>query len=160
MLPILFGFLTQAHAKDLSETTVGVGVNNWYNNDIPALSVRTVLPLSSQSESSLGQLHVEGLMGLSTDPSSRTKTFVAGRVLTAVVVEDNLNVLAGGGAGFGWVNQSAVLQFQPALEVQYFLFGLEYLSFESGVGMDISLGAGENSARTSGKLLGGFHYWF
>lgn len=160
MLPILFGFLTQAHAKDLSETTVGVGVNNWYNNDIPALSVRTVLPLSSQSESSLGQLHVEGLMGLSTDPSSRTKTFVAGRVLTAVVVEDNLNVLAGAGAGFGWVNQSAVLQFQPALEVQYFLFGLEYLSFESGVGMDISLGAGENSARTSGKLLGGFHYWF
>ena len=160
MLPILFGFLTQAHAKDLSETTVGVGVNNWYNNDIPALSVRTVLPLSSQSEASLGQLHVEGLMGLSTDPSSRTKTFVAGRVLTAVVVEDNLNVLAGAGAGFGWVNQSAVLQFQPALEVQYFLFGLEYLSFESGVGMDISLGAGENSARTSGKLLGGFHYWF
>jgi len=160
MLPILFGFLTQAHAKDLSETTVGVGVNNWYNNDIPALSVRTVLPLSSQNESSLGQLHVEGLMGLSTDPSSRTKTFVAGRVLTAVVVEDNLNVLAGAGAGFGWVNQSAVLQFQPALEVQYFLFGLEYLSFESGVGIDISLGAGENSVRTSGKLLGGFHYWF
>lgn len=160
MLPILFGFLTQAHAKDLSETTVGVGVNNWYNNDIPALSVRTVLPLSSQSESSLGQLHVEGLIGLSTAPSSRTQTFVAGRVLTAVVVEDNLNVLAGAGAGFGWVNQSAVLQFQPALEIQYFLFGLEYLSFESGVGMDISLGAGENSARTSGTVLGGFHYWF
>ena len=160
MLPILFGFLTQAHAKDLSETTLGVGVNNWYNNDIPALSVRTVLPLSSQSESSLGQLHVEGLIGLSTAPSSRTQTFVAGRVLTAVVVEDNLNVLAGAGAGFGWVNQSAVLQFQPALEIQYFLFGLEYLSFESGVGMDISLGAGENSARTSGTVLGGFHYWF
>ena len=160
MFPILFGILTQAHAKDLSETTVGVGVNNWYHEDIPALSVRTMLPLSSESESSLGQLHVEGLLGFDSDPSSRTKTFLAGRVLTAVVVEDNLNVLAGAGAGFGWVNQTAVLQFQPALEVQYFLFGLEYLSFESGVGLDISLGAGENSARTSGKLLGGFHYWF
>ena len=80
-------------------------------------------------------------------------------VLTAVVVEDNLNLLAGAGAGFGWVNQTAVLQFQPALEVQYFLFSLEYLSFESGVGLDISLGAGEKT-RTSGKLLGGFHYWF
>ena len=160
MFPILFGFLTQAHAKDLSETTVGVGVNNWYNQETPALSVRTMLPLSSQSESSLGQLHLEGLLGFSSDPSARTKTLIAGRVLTAVVVEDNINVLAGAGAGFGWVNQTAVLQFQPAFEVQYFLFGLEYLSFESGVGLDISLGAGENSARTSGKLLGGFHYWF
>lgn len=160
MFPILFGILTQAHAKDLSDTTVGVGVNNWYHESIPALSVRTMLPLSSQSESSLGQLHVEGLLGFDSDPSSRTKTFLAGRVLTAVVVEDNLNVLAGAGAGFGWVNQTAVLQFQPALEIQYFLFGLEYLSFESGVGLDISLGAGENSVSTSGKLLGGFHYWF
>ena len=61
-------------------------------------------------------------------------------VLTAVVVE-NLNVLAGAGAGFvGQSNCSP--SFQPALEVQYFLFGLEYSSFESGVG-DISLGAGE-----------------
>ena len=64
MFPILFGILTQAHAKDLSETTVGVGVNNWYHEDIPALSVRTMLPLSSDSESSLGQLHVEGLLDL------------------------------------------------------------------------------------------------
>ena len=114
MFPILFGILTQAHAKDLSETTVGIGVNNWYHQDIPALSVRTMLPLSSQSDSSLGQLHLEGLIGFNNDPSSRTKTFIGGRVLTAVVVEDNLNLLAGAGAGFGWVNQTAVLQFQPA----------------------------------------------
>ena len=40
MFPILFGILTQAHAKDLSETTVGVGVNNWYHEDIPC-SLRT-----------------------------------------------------------------------------------------------------------------------
>jgi hypothetical protein len=160
MFPILFGILTQAHAKDLDENTVGVGVNNWYHEDIPAFSVRTTLPLSQESESHLGQLHLEGLVGFSSDPSTRTQAFLAGRVLTAVIVEDNLNVLAGTGAGFGWVNQTAVLQFQPALEVQYFLFGLEYLSFESGVGMDITLGSGENSIRTSGKLLGGFHYWF
>ncbi len=160
MLPILFGILTQAHAKDLSKTTLGIGVNNWYHQDIPALSIRTTMPLSSQDSSSLGQLHLEGLVGLSTHPSTRTQAFLGGRVLSAVVVEDNLNLLAGAGAGFGWVNQTAVLQFQPALEAQYFLFGLEYLSFESGVGLDISLGAGENSVQTSGKLLGGFHYWF
>jgi hypothetical protein len=160
MFPILFGLLTQAHAKDMSDTTIGVGINNWYHQTIPALSVRTVMPLSAQSEGSLGQLHLEGLIGFSADPSTRSQAFVAGRVLTAVVVEDNLNLLAGAGTGLGWVNQTAVLQLQPALEAQYFLFGLEYLSFESGVGIDITLGAGENAIQTSGKLLAGFHYWF
>ena len=160
MLSLLFGLLCTAQAKDLSKMTLGVGVNNWYNADIPALSVRTTMPLSSQSEEHLGQLHLEGLLGFSSDPSSRNQSFMAARVLTAVVVEDNLNVLAGAGAGLGLVNKTALLQLQPALEVQYFLFGLDFLSFESGVGLDISLGAGENSIKTSGKVLGGFHYWF
>ena len=157
MLPILFGFLTQAHAKDLSETTVGVGVNNWYNNDVPALSLRYSLPFYSNPN---GQFHIEGLVGLSVDPSTRSQSFVAGRILSAVVIEDNMNLLAGGGVGIGWQNKTAVMQFQPALEAQYFLFGLDYLSFESGVGLDITLGSGENAIATSGKILGGFHYWF
>lgn len=157
MLPIFLGFLNIASAKDLAETPIGVGVNNWYNNDVPAVSIRYTLPFSSNPN---GQFHIEGLAGISVDPSTRSQSFIAGRILSAVVIEDNLNLLAGGGVGIGWQNKTAVMQLQPALEAQYFLFGLDYLSFESGVGLDITLGSGENSIATSGKILGGFHYWF
>lgn len=157
MLPLFLGILTTANAKDLSDNPVGIGVNNWFNSDITALSARYVLPFS---DNPMGQFHIEGLAGLSVDPSTRSQGFVAGRVLSAVVIEDNLNLLAGGGVGLGWVNKTAIIQLQPSLEAQYFLFGLEYLSFESGVGLDIHMGTGENSIATSGKILGGFHYWF
>ena len=156
-LPLLLGWMSTVQAKDLSDSPLGIGVNTWYNSDIPALSVRYILPFSSNPN---GQFHIEGLVGTSIHPSTRTQSFVAGRILSAVVIEDNLNVLAGAGVGLGWINKTSVLQFQPALETQYFLFGLDYLSFESGVGLDIVLGSGENTFQTTGKILGGFHYWF
>ena len=157
MLPLIFGLLSTVQAKDLSDNPIGVGINNWYNKNIPALSLRYTLPFTGNTN---GQFHLEGLAGVSVDPSTRSQSFVAGRILSAIVIEDNLNLLAGGGVGIGWQNKTAVMQLQPSLEVQYFLFGLDYLSFESGVGIDINIGAGENSIATSGKVLGGFHYWF
>ena len=100
------------------------------------------------------------LFGLSIDPSTRTSSLAGLRILTNVVVEDNLNVLAGAGTGIVVINETTVIKLQPALEVQYFLFGLEYLSFNAGVGLDLVMGSGENSVQTSGAVLGGFHYWF
>ena len=157
MLALLI-FLTQsANAKELNGA-VGVGLNNWFG-EIPALSVRYATPIATSSAKQWG-IQAEGLLGLSIDPSTRTSSVAGLRILTNIVIEDNLNVLAGAGTGITVINETTAIKIQPAIEVQYFLFGLEYLSFNAGVGLDVTMGSGENTAKTSGAVLGGFHYWF
>jgi hypothetical protein len=157
MLSILIFISQIANAKELNGT-VGVGLNNWFG-EIPAVSVRYAMPIANSSSKQWG-IQAEGLIGLSIDPSSRTSSLAGLRLLTEVVIEDNLNVLAGAGTGIVVINETTAIKIQPAMEVQYFVFGLEYLSFNAGIGLDLTLGSGENSAKTSGAVLGGFHYWF
>ena len=54
-----------------------------------------------------------------------------------------INLLAGGGAGDTVINKSAALHLQPALEAQCFVFGLDCLGFNTGVGLDVTMGSGE-----------------
>jgi len=157
MIATLLFLSHTAHAKDL-DGSIGVGLNNWFG-DIPAISVRYGIPVTTNSTKQW-ELQAEGLFGFAIDPSERTSALAGMRILTGVVVEDNLNVMAGAGTGVVIINETMALKLQPALEAQYFLFGLEFLSFNAGLGLDITLGSGENSASTSGAVLGGFHYWF
>jgi hypothetical protein len=157
MIATLLLLTNPANAKDL-DGGLGIGINTWFG-DIPAISVRYAAPISSDSPTQW-ELQAEALFGFSTDPSERSSVLAGGRILTGVVVEDNLNLLVGGGAGITVINESIALKLQPAFEVQYFLFGLEFLSFNAGIGLDLTLGSGENAAATSGSVLGGFHYWF
>jgi hypothetical protein len=148
-----------AQAKEItSDRGIGVGINNWFG-DIPAISVRYSLPISGVNTKEW-ELQGEVLGGFNFDASTRTSAIVGGRLLSAIVIEDNLNILAGGGVGFAIINKSVALHLQPAVEAQFFLFGLEYLSFNSGLGLDITMGNGESGIGTSGRILGGFHYWF
>ena len=152
-------FSATAQAKEInSDYGVGVGLNNWFS-EIPAISVRYSVPITGQNTEKW-ELQMEALTGINIDPSERTTAVLGGRLLSALVIEDNLNLLAGGGAGITIINKSVALQLQPALEAQYFIFGLEYLSFNTGVGLDVTMGSGENTLSTSGKVLAGFHYWF
>ena len=157
MIATLLFLSNTAHAKDL-DGSIGVGLNNWFG-DIPALSIRYAAPRPGEDQKQW-ELQAEGFFGFAIDPSERTSALAGMRILSGVVVEDNLNVLAGAGTGVVVINETMALRLQPAVEVQYFLFGLEYLSFNTGLGLDITLGSGENGAKTSGTVLGGFHYWF
>ena len=104
----LFSMMTMftAQAKDL-DSRVGVGVNNWFASQA-AVSFRYALPVSVPEQ----ETQVEAVVGFSTDPSSPSALTVGGRVLYAVVVEDNLNVFAGGGAGFLMLNGTGALRLQ------------------------------------------------
>lgn len=155
----LLFFSSPVQAKEIdSDYGVGVGLNNWFG-DIPALSVRYSIPVTGQTTDKW-ELQAEILGGFDFDASTRTNAIMGGRLLSAMVIEDNLNLLAGAGAGVAIMNKSVALHLQPAIEAQYFIFGLEYLSFNTGVGLDVTMGSGENAVSTSGKVLAGFHYWF
>jgi hypothetical protein len=161
MLPLLgLFFSSPVVAKELQDTPIGIGINTWYTYDAPCLSVRYVLPTNSIAAMQDVQIQVEGLLGTSITPSTRSSGIIGGRILSAVVIEDNLNILAGAGVGLGVINKTTVFQLQPSMEAQYFLFGLENLSFSSGLGVNITLGTGENSVATAGSVFGGFNYWF
>jgi hypothetical protein len=157
MIATILFLSNTASAKDL-DGRIGVGINTWFG-DIPAISVRYSAPTMGDVPQKW-ELQAEGLFGYAIDPSERTSALAGVRILSGVVVEDNLNLMAGAGAGFVIINETLALRIQPAMEIQYFLFGLEFLSFNAGLGMDVTLGSGENGSKTSGAVLGGFHYWF
>ena len=155
----LLAFSSLAQAKEISsDQGIGVGINTWFG-DMTTLSVRYSLPTTGEIAEKW-ELQVEGLAGLSIEPNTRSRSLVGGRILSAIVIEDNLNLLVGGGTGVIITNKTAALYLQPSLEAQFFLFGLDFLSFNAGAGVDITMGQGENALSTSGKVLGGFHYWF
>lgn len=154
MIFLLKLIVSAVEAKDL-DTRLGVGVNNWFASQ-PSLSVRYALPLPAEQQ----ETQVEAVLGFSTDPSSPSALTIGGRAVYAVVVEDNLNVFAGGGAGFLMLNGTGALRLQPAMEFQYFFMGLDNLSFSAGVGMNIDIGKGNNKLELSSSMLGGLHYWF
>ena len=90
-------------------------------------------------------------------------------MLFAFLAEDNLNLYAGVGAGYaGFDDGSRAVRAQPALGVEFFLFGLENLglSAEFGVnvdvgisssGIDVTTGAGPDASSFAAI---GVHYYF
>lgn len=144
---------SDAHAKDL-RNRIGAGYNAWFGQ-VNALSVRYGLPTGDPAVN----IQVEGNLGLDADNSSSDDFFAGGRLLYGVVVEDNMNLSLGAGAGYIASGGRGRLRLQPSATVDFFLFGLENLGFSSGVGLNLDLGS-PTGVSTTGAVLGGLHYWF
>ncbi len=151
LIPFLL-FQTSAQAKDL-DNKLGVGLDTWLS-DTPALSARYALKMPGVREA-----QIEGILGFSTDPSSPNQFSIGVRALYSVVVEDHMNLnLTGGLAGLN-KDGTGALRIQPGLEAQFFLWGLDNLSFNAGVGANFDIGAGNTQTKITGSVLAGFHYW-
>ena len=138
LLPMAFALtIGSAQAKDLSGR-VGVGFNHNFG-DRSTISIRYALPLGDPAV----QVQVEGFGGLAINNANAGWFIAGGRALGAVVVEDNLNLYLAAGAGYmtdGTQNTSA-LRLQPAMGVEFFLFGLENLGFMTEWGVNVDLGS-------------------
>ncbi len=156
LLPMAFALtIGSAQAKDLSGR-VGVGFNHNFG-DRSTISIRYALPLGDPAV----QVQVEGFGGLALNNANAGWFIAGGRALGAVVVEDNLNLYLAAGAGYmtdGTQNTSA-LRLQPAMGVEFFLFGLENLGFMTEWGVNVDLGSvtGVSTAANAGV---GVHSWF
>lgn len=139
-----------AQAKDLGNR-VGVGVRN-ATDGLPSLSARYGLPSSNPAIN----IQVEGNVGFNSNTGA---TYVGGRGLYAVVVEDNMNLYGYAALGYQSDGIDGGLRLQPGLEVQAFLFGLENLGIVGGLGLNLDVGA-TSGVSTAGALAAGFHYWF
>lgn len=156
----LFFLTATASAKDM-DGRIGVGVNQWFGN-MPALSGRYALPLSKINKNIDENLEIqtELVFGFSTDPTNPNELIFGGRFLYGMVVEDNMNLMAGGGLGILRIDEFTVLRAQPAIEAQIFPMGLNNFAFNAGMGLNVDLGGTEGRTGTSGSALAGFHYWF
>ena len=143
-----------AHAKDL-RNRLGVGVNSWFGH-VHAVSVRWGLPTADPAMN----IQVEGDFGLAANGATgQSDLFAGGRLLYAVVAEDNMNLSLSAGAGYLGTAAGGQFRLQPAATVDFFLFGLENLGFTGGFGVDLDLGSTSGVA-TTGGVIGGLHYWF
>ncbi len=140
------------NAKDL-RNRLGVGFQRPLG-DMPSLSIRYGLPTTNPAIN----IQTEVDLGVTSDETT-TDIFGGGRVLYAVVVEDNMNLYAAGGVGVLSSNGAATVRLQPALEAQVFPFGLENLGVTLGWGLSLDMGDAPGVS-TVGSVLAGAHYWF
>lgn len=143
-----------AHAKDLGNR-LGVGFQSQLGT-VPAVSLRYGLPTANPAIN----VQIEGDFGISSRQGETFQLFGGGRLLYAVVVEDNMNLYLYGGAAYIDEGGAGLFRVQPGIEVQAFPFGMENLGVTAGVGANIDLGDGETGFETIGAVLAGFHYWF
>lgn len=157
ILGILSGF---ASAKDM-DGRIGLGVNQWFGS-MPAISAKYGIPLRNINSNISTDLEIqtELCFGFSTDPTEPDELVFAGRFLYGMVVEDNMNLMAGGGMGVIRIDDFSVLRLQPGFEAQIFPMGAPNLSISAGLGLNLDLGSTEGRTGTAGTALAGFHYWF
>lgn len=164
---LLFAFMTLAHAKDL-RNHVGVGVDTALGHGvstvtgtsaaIPALSLRFGLPASSPNVNV--QIELDG--GFNAGGGEEARYLAGGRVLYGVVVEDNMNLYLGAGAGYLGQGSTGRVRIQPTMSAQWFFFGLENLGFsaECGVSIDAGGSQGARAVTVGGVPAVGLHYYF
>ncbi len=149
-------FAPAAMAKDL-RNRVGVGFNNQFGH-ASSISARYGLPWNDDAIN----LQIELLAGVDIDGDAATTDAVSagGRLLYALVAEDNMNLYAA--AGLGWVSYDGVsaVRLQPGLSAQFFLFGLENLGFSADWGISIDLGKPTGIASFTSAPGMGLHYYF
>ena len=71
-----------------------------------------------------------------------------------------MNVMATGGFAFLLLDGSPAVRFQPGIEFQFSLMGLDNLTFGSTAVVNFDLGSGNTKLGVTGNLLGSVHYWF
>ena len=104
MLPFFLGFFSIAAAKDHLKPHLSWS-NNWYNNDVPALSIRYTFHLQAIQTVNFTR-RTRRCFNRSIYQKSK---FLGFGILSAVVIEDNLNLLAGGGVGIDGKIKTAVM---------------------------------------------------
>lgn len=152
---LLTTLLSSAFAKDL-DGRIAVGLNQSVG-EIPSLSARFAIPLSQKAL----EVQVGAIVGFDTDPSNISPGFVFGlRGFYGLIVEDNMNILAGGCIAYISDNGSPTVRLQPSLESQVFLMGLDNLSLAPSIGLNIDFGNGNTKFSVGGSFMGSVHYWF
>ena len=147
--------LSSAFAKDL-DGRIAVGLNQSVG-EIPALSSRFAIPLPQEAL----EVQVGAIVGFDTDPNAISPSFVFGlRGFYGLIVEDNMNILAGGCLAYISDNGSPTVRLQPSLEAQFFLMGLDNLSLAPSIGINADIGAGNSKFSVGGSFMGSVHYWF
>lgn len=146
---------TPAHAKDL-KGRFGMGFNNQLGGG-PSLAVRYGLPTGDDNPFNL---IVEGHSGFSAYDGTAGAFSAGGRLLFSTVVEDNLNVYVGAGAGYVMNDGVEVVRLQPLCSIDFFLFGLDNLGFTTGFGLDIDVGEATTGIATTTAAMAGVTYWF
>ena len=91
---LLSFFLSAAMAKDLDGRSA-IGMNSWFGST-PSVSARYAIPMPK----SVMETQVEINLGYGFYPADPASFIIGARGLYAVVVEDNMNLMLGGGAGF------------------------------------------------------------
>ena len=143
-----------ASAKDLSGK-IGVGFNNTLPH-MTGLSAKYGIPTGDPAI----QVGVEAIGAFSATDGAGNDFFAGGRLSYALATEDNLNLYAAAGAGLKSTGEDQNVRIQPALGVEFFLFGLENLGFIAEAALNIDLGESTAIYTLSGSPVVGLYYYF
>jgi len=160
----------EAQAKDL-RGRFALGFNNNFSS-FSSLSVKIGMPtpkptLNIQAQALVG-FSISAVAGEEPDAGADgpDQFFAGGRLLLPILVEDNLNVYGGVGAGYvrhkdaeGPQNR---LRVQGVVGVEFFFFGLENLglSAEFGLKLDVMPAQVEVETSSGSAASVGLHYYF
>ncbi len=164
-LPALFALTLAAlpaDAKDL-RGRFAFGFNNQLS-PVTGASIKYTFPAKEPTVN----IAIQGIAGIALfNARANNDQFFAGfRMLFTFIAEDNLNVYAGGGAGYaGFDDGSRAIRAQPVVGVEFFFFGLENLGFSTEFGVNIDVGiapkTGLDVSTASGSFAAvGVHYYF
>jgi len=165
-LALLLGAASGATAKDL-RGRFAVGFTNQLS---PLTSASVKFTFGAKKPTVCIQLQGIAGIALYRARSNNDEFFAGFRMLFTFIAEDNLNVYAGIGAGYaGFDDGSRAVRTQPAVGIEFFLFGLENLGFSAEFGANLDIGISPNSgldvttgsgpdAASFGAV--GVHYYF
>ncbi len=161
-LAILLTATVPAEAKDL-RGRFAFGFNNQLS-PVTGASIKYTFPAKQETVN----IQLQGIAGVALfNTRAINDQFFAGfRMLFTFIAEDNLNVYAGGGAGYaGFDDGSRAIRAQPVVGVEFFFFGIENLGFSTEFGVNIDLGiaprTGLDVSTASGSFAAvGVHYYF
>jgi hypothetical protein len=150
----LLGISTPASAKDLGGR-FGVGFNSSLGEG-SALSARFGVPTGDSPVNVI----IEGIGGFDTLEGESTEITAGGRLLVSTVVEDNMNLYVGGGAGYVFGPTGETVRLQPLAAIDFFFFGLDNLGFTTAFGLNIDVGGNSSGVGTTSTAQAGVTYWF
>lgn len=152
-----------ADAKDLRKR-FALGFNNQFS-PVAAISAKFTLPAARPTTNV--QIQVLGGVALFRARAANNDQFFAGaRMLFTFLAEDNLNLYAGGGAGYaGFSDGARAIRVHPVVGVEFFFFGLENLGFSGELGVNVDIGTSPVTSVDLSTAAGSFgavgvHYYF
>ncbi len=151
---MLLTMSTSAFAKDLGGR-FGVGFNSSLGQG-SALSARYAVPTGDSPVNVV----IEGIGGFTSIDGASTEITAGGRLLVSTVVEDNMNLYVGGGAGYVFGPEGETVRLQPLAAIDFFFFGLDNLGFTTAFGLNIDVGGDYGGVGTTSTAQAGVTYWF